>query len=84
MVFITLVLDGNEWQRVQQTAEVYWPHQRLDREVSRSEVTRRLLFGGLDALRAVSVRSQQEMVDSYAHSLQPPPGVDPQLPGASK
>ena len=84
MVFITLILDFDEWHRVKQTAQAYWPHQQLDREVSRSEVTRRLLFGGLDALRAVSARSQQEMVDSHAHSLQPPPGVDPQLPGAAR
>jgi len=66
VVFITLVLAFDEWHRVRQTAEVYWPHQQLDREVSRSEVTRHWLFGGLDALRVVSARSQQEMADSHA------------------
>ena len=55
------------------------------RGVLGSEATRRLLFGGLDALKAVSARNQQEMVDAHAHTLRPPgDSVLPQLPVGPK
>ena len=81
MLYVTLTLTENEWQRINGAAQKCWPGVQLDRTLSRNECCRRLLLGGLDSLQAKSRDDQQQMVDSHARSLQPPADkMQPMLP----
>ena len=84
MLYGTLTLTENDWQRMNGAAQKYWPGVQLDRTSSRNECCRRLLLGGSDSLHAKPRDDQQQMVDSHACSLQPPADTHqrPQLPGA--
>ena len=84
MLYVTLTLTENEWQRINGAAQRYWPGVQLDRTLSRNECCRRLLLGGLDSLQAKPRDDQQQMVDGHAYSLQPPGDnrMMPQLPGS--
>ena len=84
MVFITLVLSSNEWEKIRATAQTYSPREQLDCQMSRNECCRRLLLGGIDQLRSVSASERQNAVNAYALHLQPPAdtNVSPWLPGA--
>ena len=83
MVFITLVLSTNEWEKIRATAQTYRPSEQLDRQMSRNECCRRLLLGGIDQLRSVSPAERQAAVSNYARHLQPPGDtLRTMLPGA--
>jgi hypothetical protein len=70
MLFVTLVLTSNEWQKIKSAAAEYWPGNPLDTQMSRQEASRRLLLSGIDQLR--EARANEQQVNSYAQSLQPP------------
>jgi hypothetical protein len=48
MLFVTLVLTSNEWQKIKSAAAEYWPGSPLDTQMSRQEASRRLLLSGID------------------------------------
>ena len=85
MLFVTLVLTSNEWQKIKTAAATYWPGAALDTQMSRQEASRRLLLSGIDQLRATAQAERQAAVNSYAQDLQPPADVQmPSLPTGPK
>ena len=51
MLYVTMILTSNEWQKVKSAAAEYWPGSPLDTQMSRQEASRRLLLSGIDQLR---------------------------------
>ena len=84
MIFVTLTLQDNEWERVRGAAMNYWPNEPLERQLSKNEACRRLLMGGITSLQATSESNQKQMASTYARPVNPPADTDvgPWLPGA--
>jgi hypothetical protein len=78
VLYITLILTSNEWQKIKAAAALYWPDAALDTQMSRQEASRRLLLSGIDQLRQAAQGERQVAVNAYAQSLQPP--ADKMLP----
>ncbi len=86
MIFVTLTLNDNEWERVRGVAMNYWPNEPLERQLSKNEACRRLLIGGLTSLQATSAANRKQIADTYARPVNPPAGtnIGPYLPGAPR
>jgi hypothetical protein len=72
VIYVTLILSDNDWNKVLNAAAVYWPSQKIDAVMRRQESIRRLLLSGIDQLRCASASERQNAVTSYARVLQPP------------
>jgi hypothetical protein len=58
MFTVTLLLDANERQRIEQVAEQLWPTERL----SSTEVCRRLMLAGIQTLPEMSSADQASLL----------------------
>jgi len=66
MIFVTLTLNDNEWERVRYAAQAYSPKEPLERQLSKNEACRRLLLGGITSLQSTSQSNQQQMAQTYS------------------
>lgn len=67
MVFITVVLDSNEWMHVAQAAHRHWPEEPLERQMSRNEACRRFLLAGISKLSGANPAERRQMADEHRH-----------------
>jgi hypothetical protein len=58
MYTVTLLLDANERQRIEQVAEQLWPMERL----SSTEICRRLMLAGIQTLPELSAADQASLL----------------------
>ena len=85
MIFVTLTLNDNEWERLLRLMPALWPTFRVYYNISRNELTRTLLMSGLSLLTVLSEDRQRDVATPNMRVLQPPADtVMPVLPGAPK
>jgi len=68
VIYVTLILSDNDWNKVLNAAAVFWPSQKIDTVMSRQESIRRLLLSGIDQRRWASASERQNAVTSYART----------------
>lgn len=81
MVFVTVVLSSEEWLSISQIAQVNWPQEPMDRDLSRNEVCRRFVLAGASKLAPKTNGERHELAQEFRH-VRPDSETRPHIPGA--